>query len=139
MKAPKKLPSPAFDLSLSRGGWQPQDLGRRPAQLHEGEESLGPYFLRSLRVSTWRIIVSQVISTLIGVIGIVALIITLVTKSHDALSKHLKVPGLQATRFRVQGLPYKRLGFLFPANLDTSRGLESQEDLNHPPKPSKTP
>ena len=32
-------------------------------------------------------LVSKVISTLIGVIGIVTLIITLVTKSHDPLSR----------------------------------------------------
>ena len=55
-------------------------------------------------------LVSKVISTLIGVISIVALIITLVTKSHDPLSmRDLRVPRLRSKvapkkehlRFRV--------------------------------------
>ena len=45
---------------------------------------------------SWNL-VSKVISTLIGVISIVTLIITLVTKSHDPLS----TGGLHASGFRV--------------------------------------
>ena len=45
--------------------------------------------LKCLLGGSWDL-VSKVISTLIGVISIVALIITLVTKSHDPLSSVYK-------------------------------------------------
>ena len=46
--------------------------------------------LENLLGGSWDL-VSKVISTLIGVISIVTLIITLVTKSHDPLSRALEV------------------------------------------------
>ena len=56
-------------------------------------------------------LVSQVISTLIGVVSIVALIITLVTKSHDPLSKgFVELCFEHRSGFVTAGLGFQKTG-----------------------------
>ena len=53
-------------------------------------------------------LVSKVISTLIGVISIVTLIMTLVTKSHDPLKVEPHDPSPKALVLKPETLPWSR-------------------------------
>ena len=72
---------------------------------------------------------SKVISTLIGLISIVALLITLVTKSHDPLSNDRLSSGYEATRPHI---PFASASCSFPKHCrrrrETGRDKERERE-----------
>ena len=82
--------------------------GRAKLQHHwvvSQKHSKQPHDVPAPHLEDRGILVSTVISTVIGVISIIKLIITPVTKSHDPLSSYIR----KQTRDPFQGLPLRGL------------------------------